>query len=86
VQEAKIIPNIITTTFGPATGVNRRALKTTLSGVVNTGPFQTYLNSAETRSYTLPMQLLGTFSLDQDDMQFTGTRLQNPYPYQQPIV
>lgn len=80
-QEAKIIPNVVMTTFGPATGVNRRALMTTLSGVVNTGPLQTYLNSAETRQYTLPLQQLGTFSLDQDDLAFNGPSLRNAFPY-----
>jgi hypothetical protein len=70
--------------YGPANGVDRRALTSTLHGTIYDGPISTLLNSAELRGFNPSQTYMQTFDPALNTLPSAPANPGTVYPYAQP--
>jgi hypothetical protein len=71
--------------YGPASGVDKRTLKTTLTGTIANGPVSTLLSSAELRGFNPSQTYMMTFDPSLSSLLSVPANEGSEYPYAQPF-
>jgi hypothetical protein len=71
--------------YGPASGVDKRTLRTTLDGVIRNGPISTLLNTAELRGFSPSQTYMMTFDPSMSNLLSASANYGSEYPYAQPF-
>ena len=80
----KTIMHPMVQNYGPATGVDRRAITSTLQGTIYDGPIATLLNTAELRGYNPSSTYMQTFDPSLSALLSATSNPGAEYPYAQP--